>query len=88
MPKVPVANVVPLSESTPTCLAAGQGEHDIGPGEPGAPERGGPVPITSSRTGHLWDALSHAYDMLGFEQAARRGRGVPAARAGRIIEPV
>jgi hypothetical protein len=43
---------------------------------------GGPVQITSSRTGHLWDALSYAYDNLGFEQAVGGDeQGVPAARA-------
>jgi hypothetical protein len=28
-----------------------------------------PLPITSSRMGHLWDALSHAYDELEFGRA-------------------
>ena len=30
---------------------------------------GGPLPITSSRMGHLLDALGHAYRVLGFEAA-------------------
>ena len=29
----------------------------------------GPLPITSSRMGHLCDALDHGYRVLGFEQA-------------------
>jgi hypothetical protein len=29
-----------------------------------------PLPITSSRMGHLWDALARAYRVLGLEQAA------------------
>lgn len=44
------------------------------------------MPITSSRMGHLWDALEHAYRVLGFEAAA----GDPVFRGlvlARIIEP-
>ena len=36
--------------------AAGQGELDLGLSGL-APRQGGPLPITSSRMGHLWDAL-------------------------------
>ena len=49
-------------------LAAGQGELDLGLDVP--PEAGGPLPITATRMGHLWDALSLAYHVLGFNQAA------------------
>src|SRR5215831_11671318 len=42
-------------------LAAGQGELDLGLAV-GAP--GGPLPITSSRMGHLWDALVHGARVL------------------------
>jgi hypothetical protein len=49
-------------------LAAGQGELDLGLDAP--PEAGGPLPIMASRMGHLWDALSTAYDTLGFDDAA------------------
>jgi hypothetical protein len=48
-------------------LAAGQGELDLGM----EPTGGGPLPITSSRTSHLWDALAHAYQVLGLREAAR-----------------
>lgn len=48
-------------------LAAGQGVLDLGL-DAGAP--GGPLLITSSRMGCLLDALSQAYDLLGFGQAA------------------
>jgi hypothetical protein len=51
-------------------IAAGQGELDLGL-EPAA-QGGGPLPITSSRMGHLLDALEHAYRALGFEDAAWR----------------
>ena len=65
--------------------AAGQGELDLGLSGL-APRQGGPLPITSSRMGHLWDALEHAYRVLGFEAAA----GDPVFRGlvlARIIEP-
>jgi hypothetical protein len=46
-----------------------------------AATRGGPLPIAASRMAHLWDALAHAYRVLGFEEAAR-GCGVRPAGAG------
>ena len=53
-------------------LAAGQGELDLGL-QPAADGGGGPLPITSSQMGHLWDALAHGYAVLGLEEAAGRG---------------
>ncbi|WP_440901507.1 hypothetical protein [Actinosynnema sp.] len=50
-------------------LLAGQGELDLGLQPP--PAAGGPLHITSSRMGHLWDSLSAAYDALGFDVAVR-----------------
>ena len=58
--------------------AAGQLELPLGP----EPAGGGPLPITSSRMGHLLDALKHAYRVLGWK-TPRAGRGVPAPGAGR-----
>ncbi len=52
-------------------LAAGQGELDLGLSAGASP--GGPLEITSSRMGHLHDALSCAYDMLGLGEG-HRGR--------------
>jgi len=46
-------------------LAGGQGEFDLGVGGPGP---SGPLEIASSRMGHLWDALSRAYDAIGFRR--------------------
>lgn len=66
-------------------LAAGKGELDPGLSGP-APGQGGPLLITSSRMGHLWDALEHAYRVLGSEAVA----GDPVFRdlvLTRIIEP-
>lgn len=65
-------------------LAAGQGELDLGLQPP--PEAGGPLPIETSRMGHLWDALSTGYDVLGFDAAG----GDEVFRhlvLSRIIEP-
>jgi hypothetical protein len=45
------------------------------------------VPITSSRMGHLWDALSHAYDELGFSRAAGGDEVFRQLVLARIIEP-
>ncbi len=65
-------------------LAAGQGELDLGLAV-GVP--GGPLPITASRMGHLWDGLVHAYRMLGFDRAAGRDEVFAQLVLARIIEP-
>jgi hypothetical protein len=65
-------------------LAAGQGELDLGVSV-GAP--GGPLPITSSRMVHLHDALSCAYDVLGFGPAAGGDDVFRLLVLARIIEP-
>lgn len=51
-------------------IAGGQGELDFR--LPDSPPTGGPLPITSSRMGHLLDALGGAYDRLGFDRATGR----------------
>jgi len=64
-------------------MAAGQDELDLGlePTEPAGRGRGGgPLQITSSRTGHLLGALTHAYRVLGFEDAAGRKEASVMAR--------
>jgi hypothetical protein len=66
-------------------LAAGKGELDLGPG---ARAPGGPLPTTSSRIGHLLDALAQGYWMLGSD-GATSGDGVFRELVlARIIEPV
>jgi hypothetical protein len=52
-------------------LAAGQGVLGLGPGFGGG--GGGPLPITSSRMGHLLDGLARSYEGLGFGRAAGGG---------------
>jgi hypothetical protein len=67
-------------------LVAGQGELDLR--LPDSPANGGgPLPITSSRMGHLLDALSRGYDTLGFGAATGRDEVFKALVLARIIEP-
>jgi hypothetical protein len=66
-------------------MAGGQGELDLGLGP--AVEGGRPLPITSSRMGHLVDALEHAYQVLGFEDAAGCDEVFRHLVLARIIEP-
>jgi DDE family transposase len=66
-------------------ITAGQGELDLGLDAPA--EAGGPLPITASRMGHLWDALAAAYDHLGFDTAAGGDEVFRHLVLARIIEP-
>jgi hypothetical protein len=66
-------------------LAAGQGVLDLGLVAGAA---GGPLPITSSRMGCLLDALTRAYDVLGFTAAAGGDEVFFQLVAARVIEPV
>jgi len=66
-------------------LAAGQGELDLGLQRAGA--GGGPLPIMSSRTGQLLDALEHGYRVLGLEKAAGGDEVFRDLVLARIIEP-
>src|SRR6266540_1740617 len=71
-------------------MAAGQGELDLGldadPGE--AVDRGsGPLAITSSRMGHLWEALVRGFEVLGLDEAAGSDEVFRALVLARIIEP-
>ena len=66
-------------------LAAGQGELDLGLDAVAA---GGPLPITASRMGCLLDALSRAFEVLGFGQASGADEVFRGLVLARIIEPV
>jgi hypothetical protein len=67
-------------------LAAGQGELELQ--LPGSPANGGAaLPITSSRMGHLLDALARGYHVLGFAAATGRDEVFQALVLARIIEP-
>ncbi len=65
-------------------ITAGQAELELGLGLDGS---SGPLPITSSRMGHLWDALCRAYDALGFAAAAGGDVVFRDLVLARIIEP-
>jgi hypothetical protein len=65
-------------------IAAGQQELDLGL----EPAGGGPLPITSSRMGHLVDSLERAYRVLGLEDAAGGDDVFRQLVPTRIIEPV
>ena len=64
-------------------IAAGQPELDLGL-EAGP---SGPLPITSSRTGHLLDALERGYRVLGLDGAAGGDEVFLQLVLARIIEP-
>ena len=65
-------------------LAEGQGVLDLGLHAAAA---SGPLPITSSRMGHLWDALCRAYATLGFDEATGGDEVFRDLVLARIIEP-
>jgi hypothetical protein len=67
-------------------LAAGQGELDLRLPD-GPANGGGPLPITSTRAGHLLDALGRGYDVLGLAAAAEHDEVFKALVLARIIEP-
>jgi hypothetical protein len=72
-------------------MVAGQGEFDLGLDATDPARRGrggGPLPITSTRMGHLVDSLEHAYRVLGFEDAAGGDEVFAQLVIARIIEPV
>jgi hypothetical protein len=78
------AGVAALKAAAAQRLAAGQAELDLGMAQRSASQ---PLPITSSRSAHLWDALSHAYDVLGFDVAANSDEVFRQLVLARIIEP-
>lgn len=80
------ADVEVLKAAARERLVAGQGVLDLG--LQGEPAGGAPLPITSSRMGHLWDALSHGYEVLGsIRRGARTTRCSASWCSARIIEP-
>ncbi|WP_189259877.1 IS1634 family transposase [Lentzea flava] len=67
-------------------LAAGQGELDLRlPDSPA--NKGAALPVTSSRMGHLLDALTCGYGALGFAAATGRDEVFRSLVLARIIEP-
>ena len=74
-------------------LAAGQGVLDLGLEVPSgisdssSVPPGSPLPIRSSRMGHLGDALAGVYEQLGFTEAAGGDEVFRQLVLARIIEP-
>jgi len=68
-------------------LVEGQAELDLGLEVAAAAASGGPLEITGTRMGHLVDALSRAYDALGFAEAAKGDDVFRQLVLARIIEP-
>jgi len=66
-------------------IAAGQGELDLGLHAPA--QAGGPLPVTSSRMGHLADALACGFEHVGFDQVTDHDPVFRALVLARIIEP-
>jgi hypothetical protein len=72
-------------------LAAGQEELDLGLVRTEPARRaagGGPLPITWTRMGHLWHALSRGYEELGLGRASGGDEVFAQLVLARIIEPV
>jgi hypothetical protein len=65
-------------------LAAGQAELDLGVAVRSGSE---PLPITSSRATHLWEALCRAYEVLGFDKATGGDEVFCQLVCARIIKP-
>lgn len=67
-------------------LAAGQQTLDLGLDAASAAPSGGPLTIVGSQAAHLWDALSRAYDALGFDRVAGADEAFRALVLARIVE--
>jgi Transposase DDE domain len=78
------AEVETLKAAAHQRMIAGQGVLDLGLDQAG---RAGPLPISSNRMGHLWDALAGAYETIGLDEAAGRDRVFRDLILARIIEP-
>nr|WP_328829992.1 IS1634 family transposase [Nocardioides acrostichi] len=84
------AEVAALKVAAARRLAGGQGELDLGidlPQDAASGSAEDPLPISATRFAHLWDALSRAYDALGFGEAAGGDEVFRQLVLARIIEP-
>jgi hypothetical protein len=78
------AGVAALKAAAAQRLAAGQAQLDLGLAARSESE---PLPITSSKDAQLWEALCHAYEILGFDEAAGGDEAFRQLVLARIIEP-
>lgn len=78
------AGVAALKAAAAQRLAAGQAQLDLGLEERSAAE---PLPITSSKSAILWEALCAVYARLGFDEAAGGDEAFRQLVLARIIEP-
>ena len=78
------AKLAALKAAAAQRLAANRAELDLGVGGRSGSE---PLPITSSRSAHLWDALRRGYEVLGFDRGAGADEVFLALVLARIIEP-
>lgn len=78
------SGIAALKAAAAQRLAAGQAQLDLGLAERSASE---PLPITSSKSALLWEALCAAYDYVGFAGAADFDEAFRQLVLGRIIEP-
>jgi hypothetical protein len=78
------AGLAVLKAAAAQRLAAGQAQLDLGLAAPSESE---PLPITSSKSAQLWEALCRAYQVLGFDEAAGRDEALRQLVLARIIEP-
>jgi hypothetical protein len=79
------AEVAALRVAARRRLAGGQDELDLGLDD--SAQAGGPLEITSSRMGHLWEALGRGYEALGFGDATGDDEMFRQLVLARIIEP-
>jgi hypothetical protein len=78
------AELAALKAAAAERLAANQAVLDLGVTAPAGSE---PLPITSTRMTHLWDALCAAYRILGFESATKDDKVFRDLVLALIIEP-
>ncbi len=78
------AELAALKAAANQRLVEGQGQFDLGLDTAAS---SGPLEIVSSRAAHLWEALSRAYDTLGFDRAAGGDEVFRRLVLARIIEP-
>lgn len=81
------AEVEALRAAARQRLAGGQTELDLGLGVDTGASVTGPLTIVDSQAAHLWDALSRAYDAVGFDRVAGADDVFRQLVLARIIEP-